>query len=71
LPAIGTALGVAAIGYGCYQLAVYASNQIDVDDQLETGIKEQRESTPVELDGQLFFSCIVKQPSSMLIPFDH
>jgi hypothetical protein len=48
LPAIGTALGVAAIGYGCYQLAVYASNQIDVDDQLETGIKEQHESLRVD-----------------------
>jgi len=29
LPAVGTAIGVAAIGYGCYQLAMYASNRID------------------------------------------
>jgi hypothetical protein len=42
LPAIGTALGVAAIGYGCYQLAVYASNQINDSENLDDKEKEQK-----------------------------
>jgi uncharacterized protein RhaS with RHS repeats len=44
-PAFGAAIACTAIAYGCYQLAVYASNQIDVnelEDAQEVDAEEQK-----------------------------
>ena len=51
LPAVGTVLGAAAVGYGLYQLAVYASNQIneaDLANATETEPQEEEKATNEE-----------------------
>jgi hypothetical protein len=70
LPAIGTALGVAAIGYGCYQLAVYASNQINdsenPDNKEEVLTYTEKRNTHVNPDFRAEGSShtVIEQPGS-------
>jgi hypothetical protein len=42
-PALGATCACALVGYGCYQLCVYASNQIDTANEPET-VKEDEEN---------------------------
>ena len=41
LPALGVIAATTAIGWGCYQLAVYASNHIDTTEEEEFETKEE------------------------------
>ena len=47
-PAFGAAIACTAIAYGCYQLAVYASNQINEDKAIEAELEEQRSKNKEE-----------------------
>jgi hypothetical protein len=50
LPALGATVACALVGYSCYQLCVYASNQIDTTNETET-VKED-EKKPSEVNGK-------------------
>jgi hypothetical protein len=41
LPALGATCACALVGYGCYQLCVYASNQIDTANEPETVTEDE------------------------------